>query len=77
MHLIGLTLIHSLYSLADYHRRIAASIGAPAGINDQDIEVEMPSSSFGFQPPSALNVHIRISQTLGEIMLCKSSSQLL
>lgn len=55
--------------LAKYSsRRLAAALGCPLSIEDEAIEVPLPSDSYGFPPVFPLVSNIKIAQLTGRIM---------
>ncbi|KAM5378638.1 hypothetical protein ACJZ2D_004437 [Fusarium nematophilum] len=49
-------------------RRLAAATGNPSGINDEVIELDLPTNSPGFSPAAALRTNIKIGRVTGRII---------
>ncbi|KAF4966160.1 hypothetical protein FSARC_6119 [Fusarium sarcochroum] len=49
-------------------RRLAAAIGSPSGINDDVIELDLPTNSPGFNPAAPLCTNIKIGKVTGRII---------
>ncbi|KAJ4247517.1 hypothetical protein NW762_013194 [Fusarium torreyae] len=49
-------------------RRLAAAVGSPSGINDDVIELDLPTNSPGFNPAAPLCTNIKIGRVTGRII---------
>ncbi|KAF5013268.1 hypothetical protein FDECE_697 [Fusarium decemcellulare] len=49
-------------------RRLAAATGNPSGINDEVIELDLPTNSPGFSPAAPLCTNIKIGRVTGRII---------
>lgn len=49
-------------------RRVAAATGNPPSVNDDIIEIDLPSDSPGFGPSSPMHTNIKIGRVTGRIL---------
>ncbi|KAM5344696.1 hypothetical protein ACJ41O_010558 [Fusarium nematophilum] len=49
-------------------RRLAAATGTPSGINDDAIDLPLPSDASGFPPAAATRTNIKIARVTGQVI---------
>ncbi|KAH6981286.1 hypothetical protein BKA56DRAFT_586995 [Ilyonectria sp. MPI-CAGE-AT-0026] len=49
-------------------RRLAAATGKPSGINDDMIDLPLPSDSGGFPPSASLRANVKIARVTGQVI---------
>lgn len=59
--------------LLKHVRRLAAATGTPSSINDDAIDLPLPSETPGLPPASAICANIKIARVTGQIITSESS----